>query len=263
MTRCIRVLLSCLVVSIPAGSAHADLDDGLLLWLDFDTTIGKELQDLSSNGLHAWPSPSPVFVEVSGGPERAMMFHGSADQVDLPVGAIDAVANLTEGSVFVQFSFDDVLATENILPILYFGNDDPAEPDNFLVIEVGHSDAADRKLYVTWVVDDIVQLSFDTDVELKPGVLHAFVAVAGPAGNTAFLNGYALPTRHYTVGSQATRVFFADIPADALDTFSVGWGKTTDDHTPDFVYHHGMVDELRLYDRALTATEGKNLTSPP
>ncbi len=61
--------------------------------------------------------------------------------------------------------------------------------------------------------------------------------VVSEDGNTAYLNGREMTWRHYNFGNESMRLFFVDIPGKEL--FTLGYGKTADSVTPEFLYFHG------------------------
>lgn len=69
--------------------------------------------------------------------------------------------------------------------------------------------------------------------------------VVSEDGNTAYLNGREMTWRHYNFGNESMRLFFVDIPGKEL--FTLGYGKTADSVTPEFLYFHGDIADLRIY----------------
>ncbi|WP_367884330.1 hypothetical protein [Thermococcus sp. JCM 11816] len=80
-------------------------------------------------------------------------------------------------------------------------------------------------------------LCFDSGFNLKPGRWYHLVVVVSEDGNTAYLNGREMTWRHYNFGNESMRLFFVDIPGKEL--FTLGYGKTADSVTPEFLYFHG------------------------
>ncbi|MCB9897057.1 MAG: LamG domain-containing protein [Planctomycetes bacterium] len=211
------------------------------------TLVREHVAQLDGTALGAWADDG-----VCG---NARAFDGVDDMVVLPQTALAAIGALPQGSLSVWFEFEEFTPFHNVQPIVYMGIDDTAQPDDMLVVEVGHRTGPEgnHKLYITWVVDDVLPLCFDTGFDLDFGRWYHFVAVVGPQGNTGYLDGVELVDRHYNFGGPDDSLFFADIPDPSL--FAFGYGKTSDAQTLEFLNFHGRVDEVRVYDRPLSAGE--------
>ena len=74
--------------------------------------------------------------------------------------------------------FEQSLADGQILPILYFGEEDTGTPHNSLIIEIGHAhNIANRRLYFTIVNQ---RFCFDSRINLEENRWYHFVAVVVP-----------------------------------------------------------------------------------
>ena len=80
-----------------------------------------------------------------------------------------------------------------------------------------------------------------------------FALVVGPTGNTGYLDGVELENRRYNFGSSTDQMFLSEIPVQ--DIFTFGYGKTHVSISPDFLHYKGYIDDLRIYNEALTSEE--------
>jgi len=217
-----------------------------ILHLGFDEQGGTIAED----------SADRFTARVDGNPawgDGYLIFDGLDDRVELSQSAVDSIGRLSTGTIVVRFRYDYVLDRQAIEPIFYYGIDDETELDNMFVIEIGHKNPRNRRLYATWVINGHIPLCFDTGVNLAPGRWYDFALVVGPAGNTGYLDGAELTHRHYNFGSAERRYFLADIPIKQM--CSVGYGKTADAKSRHFLYFKGAIDDLQIYDRPLSAAE--------
>ncbi len=122
------------------------------------------------------------------------------------------------------------------------------------IIEIGHRNPSNTRLYVTWIKNNQVPiLCFDSRFLLDENQWYHFAVVVGPDGNTGYLNGIELVNRRYNFGKPSDQIFLADIPMKEM--FSIGYGKTNDVIGPHFLYYKGLIDDVRIYDHPLSATE--------
>ncbi|MBP1912627.1 LamG domain-containing protein [Thermococcus stetteri] len=182
---------------------------------------------------------------------KILHFDGSG-YVDLS-GAIGEVSDMRVGTISLVFRYEET--DQNVLPILYFGD---KEGKSLFIIEIGHRGLKNRRLYVTWIPEgNRPALCFDSGFNLKPGKWYHLVVVVSENGNTAYLNGREMTWRHYNFGNESMRLFFEDIPGKEL--FALGYGKTSDLITPEFLYFHGDIADLRIYPWPLSGSEVREL----
>lgn len=206
---------------------------------------------------------------IAGKIGNALDFDGENDFIDLPRNAIDFIGSLEKGTIAFWFYYNYNLDQQEIQPMFYIGIDDENETDNMFIIEIGHKNPANKKLYVTWVVGRRIPLCFDTGFNLEEKRWYHFAVVVGPNGNTGYLNGVELINRHYNFGNARDSYFLSDIPVQ--DQFTIGYGKTADGKSPHFLYFDGRIDDVRIYDKPLNADEimelynynGNEPPSPP
>lgn len=240
------------------------LDAGLVGCWTFDEGSGNLIFDASSSNLNGNRYGASWVEGVIG---TALKYDGVNDYARVNVPAPRILSKLSAGSVSVWFRFDDELSTGSkpIQPLLYIGKSDTAGKDDLFIIEVGHADVDNSRIYFTLIRNGILPLCFNSTEELLPDAWYHFVGVVGPsvneAGerNTAYLNGEELTDRYYNYGNPSTQVFLELLPPQALKSILFGSGKTYDNYTPSFVFFSGVIDEVRIYNRPLSESEVKLL----
>lgn len=225
-------------------------EEGLMAYWDFDMIENGVVKD-QVYGFIGTVLGEPRIIEGVMG--NALLFDGNDDYVALSSEVIESIGELHEGSISLWFKFDYNLDKQSIQPIFYLGIDDEKDVDNMFIIEIGHRRRENTKLYVTWVIEGRVRLCFDSGFNLKAGQWYHLVVIVNGEGNTAYLNGVEIVERHYNFGSEKDRLFFADIPVKEI--LAVGYGKTADKISPNFLHFKGIIDEIRIYSRPLSEDE--------
>ncbi|WP_456428504.1 LamG domain-containing protein [Rhodocaloribacter sp.] len=232
--------------------APATLEDGLVVDYPFDEGAGTVLHDHTPNHINGIVEGGRWTQGVVG--PYALQFRGRG-RVEAPksTGVLTTVGRLPKGSISVWFKYEGIARGATIAPILYLGD---AAGQNSLIIEVGHPAPEDRqKLYFTVSVKGEAVQCFDSNAPLKPGQWVHFVAVVGDRFNTGYLNGREMVNRHYNAGDSSSHLFFASVPLP--DLFTLGYGAAAVDDR--FTSLMGALDEVRIYDRPLSAAEVRAL----
>jgi len=238
-------------------------DENLIAHWKFDETEGTVASDSAGNyngtviGEATWST---------GYDGNALYFDGADDYVQLPQNAIDDIGSLTQGTIAFWFNYSSLLDTQTIMPIFFIGNQDTNDNDSIFIIEIGHSDTEaegltidpeNKNVYVTWTdwetdnLDPV--LCYDTNENQPEDTWIHFAVVVGPDGNTGYLNGVELDNRRYNFGSSSDQMFLEEIPVNEL--FTIGYGKTHRQISPEFVYYKGYIDDLRIYNEPLSSDE--------
>jgi len=201
-------------------------------------------------------------VFTTGKFNNALSFDGVDDYVDLPQETTNQLKDLSQGTIAFWFKFDSLLDKQTIMPIFYIGMDNERDEDNIFIIEIGHFDERtpqalapnNKKLYVTWIKDNQDPfLCYDSRTNLEENKWHHFAVVVSPKGNTGYLNGVEMTNKHYNFGRSSDDYFLDDIPN--LEKVMLGQGRSSYMVGPDFVYYKGALDDFRIYNRALSASE--------
>jgi len=125
-----------------------------------------------------------------------------------------------------------------------------------LIIEVGHEGVynASEKLYFTNTMSGSSEPihCFDNGTDLTAGTWYHFVVVVSSTGNTGYLNGVEMTSRVYNFGTSSDTYFFNSVNSGIL---SIGYGRFGFATPGQFYYFDGLIDDVRIYSRALTAAE--------
>ncbi len=229
----------------------ANLTDGLIAHWSFSETTNGIVRDASPNRVDG-----RVFGAVPTNGQTcydgALRFDGVDDAMHVPgPGATppETICQLTQGSIAIRFRFP-VTGSGTAIPLLYFGEAHAGTMHNSLIVEIGHdNDPQNRRLYFTifnkW-------FCFDTATNLLPDTWYHFVGVAGPGGNTGYLNGTELTNRHYNLGSSSAFTnFFSSVPV--RECLAIGYGRMAQEDP----FRHGpaTISDVRIYNRPLANTE--------
>lgn len=241
------ILLTSLIVLFWQVQSQT-IDSGLVSHWSFDNDMDNMIIDATANNLHG----TSYDITYTAGPiAKAVSFNGLRSRIYFPdknSNPPQIMSTLSIGSIALWFKFQNQDA--DILPILYFGESATGTPHNSLIIEIGHGQTIlNRKLYFTIVNQ---RFCYDSKVNLNENIWYHFVAVVTPTFNTGYLNGVEMTNRNYNLGSNSTYSdFFADVPTQK--SLSLGYGRYGQQDP--FYAFKGSIDDVRIYDRPLSATE--------
>ncbi len=217
----------------------------------FDETVRDIVYDISPNGLDGTLYSAS---RVTGIFNNGLDFNGVDQSVQIPaLGAVppDTIGNLEYGTIALWFKYRDF--TEEMIPLFYFGESSEGSPYNGLIIEIGHDQPNNRKLYFTIFN---AGFCFDSGQNLDPGRWYHFTAVVSPEGNTGYLDGQEMTGRNYNLGSDATHTdFFASVPVKEM--LAIGYGRYG--KADAFGWYNGIIDDVRIYSSPLSAEDIGNL----
>ncbi|NIM57371.1 MAG: hypothetical protein GTO16_00295 [Candidatus Aminicenantes bacterium] len=237
-------------------------EDGILAHWTFDEGDGNIISDSSS-----YDKSGTVYGAswTKGAVNGALDFDGIDDYVQIPDYFSlppSHLASLGEGSISVWFRCDSIPTDYGIMPIFYYGAYDPCLniPDaanQGLIIEVGHNPIhpESKRIYFTIFAEGCMfpSFCFDSAEAVTEGEWHHFVAVVGEDYNTGYLDGQELIKRNYNFGDSSYSQFFADVIKH--ETLWIGrgyWNGNT-------VFFDGAIDDIRIYNRPLSASEVQEL----
>ncbi|MBE0676435.1 MAG: LamG domain-containing protein [Bacteroidales bacterium] len=231
-----------------------DITTGLVAHWSFDTDAGGIVNDITGNQING---TAYLVTYESGKSGMAAKFNDPESKIVIPSAGFtppESVSALATGSISVWFKYQSLGA--QILPILYFGESETGTPHNSLIIEIGHgggTNITNKRLYFTIVNQGFC---FDSGFNIPENTWTHFVAVVGKEGNTGFLNGLEMTSRNYNLGSNAGYTdFFNDVPVRGL--LSIGYGRYGQEDP--FYSFNGSIDEVRIYNRPLSAADAKLL----
>jgi hypothetical protein len=237
----------------------------LILHYKFDETTGTTVSDETGN----YDATLINGTWSTGKKNNSIYLDGIDDYIQLPENAIEDIGNLTQGTIAFWINYTSILDMQTIMPIIFLGNQNTADQDSIFILEIGHSDTEaqtlttdpdNKNIYVTWT--DLTQdsepiLCYDTNENQPENTWIHFALVVGPIGNTGYINGIELDNRRYNFGTSSDQIFLSEIPVKEL--FTIGYGKTHHQISPDFVYYKGYIDDLRIYNEPLSQTEIQDL----
>jgi hypothetical protein len=235
-------------------AAPKEIDSSLIAHWKFDDTAMD-----SANNHHG---------TIMGGAEikpgkigNALYFDGVDDYVDIP--SFEDIGSLTQGTIAFWFNYESLLDKQTVMPIFYMGIKDGSNSDNMYIIEIGHSandggtdlpNPNDKKIYSTWIKNHREPfVCFDSTNNVEENKWHHYAVVIGPDGNTGYLNGKEMTNRDYNFANANAKYFLSSIPVKEI--FTLGYGRSSFMISPNFVYYKGLLDDVRIYDRPLTASE--------
>jgi hypothetical protein len=236
-----------LIVLLTVYSSYSEVKNGLVAHWTFDSD-SLVIADESDNGLAGKAQNISLEKGIIG---NSAKFDSQNDRIiisDTVNKLPERIAGLRGGAISIWFKFQNVGG--QVLPLFYYGESSKGQPQNSLIIEIGHNeDSKNRRLYFTIVNK---KFCFDTKINLEPNKWYHFVAVVGNNGNTGWLNGEELTDRNYNLGSDSTyKDFFSSVTTNEL--CSIGYGRYG--LNDNFLTYKGWIDDLRIYDRPLEPEE--------
>jgi len=230
--------------------------EGLLLHFTFNQDSGTTVTDSSGNG-NDGTLVGGTWTEGRSG--NAISFDGVDDSIQIPgpgENPPESISGLSEGTIAVWFKYDAELDDDGIiLPIFYLGPSvDVTDTLEGLIIEVGHQGiwADNTELFYTVTLAEALEpiLCFDSGSNLTANEWYHFAVVVSSAGNTGYLNGSEMTDREYNFDDSSGTEFLNSVTAGIL---SLGYGRFAVDGQ--FHYFKGLIDDFRIYSRALNADE--------
>lgn len=262
MKRVIWMIISIMSLVELAGQ-DGEFRDGLVGYWSFDQIqaggIVKDFSGLKANG------------EISGSAHtkgikgNALRFDGEDDVVTIVdvSGSVPAhISSLSQGTISLWFKLDQIPEGKGIQPIFYFGSWSTCSnmfdaANQGIIIEVGHHPVHwdSKSLYFTIFSNgcSVPSFCFDSWEDMEPDRWYHFVAVVGEEYNTGYLDGKPMELLNYNFGNSTYSQFFEN--AKVKDVMWLGkgyWDAET-------YFLEGSIDELRIYNRPLTAREVKDL----
>ena len=182
--------------------------------------------------------------------EGKLSLDGSNDYVNLDAH-ISGFSGLTEGTIAAWVKLTDSGANT------IFSISDSTDPDSYAYLGI----VGGSVLYEVWE-DGLAELSVNTTATVNDGTWHHVAVTNDTGGNKLFIDGQEITGGNlaYFDGNAATDRFFDDVTG--LDVVGIGINENSSGFHWDF---DGLTDDVRVYDRALTAADIDELfaTSQP
>jgi len=233
---------------------------GLVAHYAFNDGSGTTAGDSSGNNLNGTVIGG---TWTTGRSDGALEFDGTDDYVRIPAAGQTAptqIADLSEGSIAIWFKFDGTAGTSGIFyPVFYQGPDQSvSDTHEGLIIEVGHKGIwnSSQELFYTVTLSGSSEpiLCFDSHDDLTDNQWYHFVVTVSSSGNTGYLNGQEMTNRDYNFDDASGTQFLSTVTDSFL---AIGCGRSAIDKL--FYYFKGTVDDVQIYDRALSASEVQQL----
>lgn len=244
-----------LVIIFLAAFVHAQ--NGLVAHWSFDEAEGDTLLDMSGMNNHGTNYGA---VRVTGVIGNALYFDGENDYVRIPADGKappQHLRYLDKGSISLWFKATEIPVDFGIAPLFYYGSagmcDFMDAANRGLIIELGHTPihfGSERIYYTVWNNGCwLPSLCFDSRHAIPKNKWNHFVVVVGESYNTGYLNGKEMHDRRYNFANGTWSQFFADALVHEKLWLGKGyWDRTTQ-------YFNGALDDIRIYDRPLSAAE--------
>jgi len=226
-----------------AWKGTLDITTDLLIHTTFDSDATDSSGNNHDGTLQADASIDNASATNNVGPGK-LTLDGTDDHVDLSAH-IGSVSALTEGTItaWVQTT----ATTEGTI----FGSSDNGDPMALLRLSVENGEL--KWLNLNDANDDVIVNSTST---VNDGSWHHVAVTVSSTGNTLYIDG-AQVTGNYTTGNASNNTFFNDITV--IDAMAIGRSERNFNIEAEF---DGLIDDFRLYSRALTAGDIAELFSP-
>lgn len=257
-SRLLSVLVFCL---IGPALCWAQVDEGLIAHWPLDESSGTIANDASGNGLDATVFGATWTQGHIGG---ALRFDGVSNFVQVPDTGLTPppqIGALNQGAIAFWLRFED---PDNVLqvagfPMFYFGSEPSSSESWDLEIYIGHAErfvTDDRRIYYTYhrAQSDGSReavLCFNSAQRLEENTWYHYAVVIGPDGNKGYLNGEEMTDRIFNFGDPSRTDFFNDAQIQDILTLGYGWSTPAGG----FAYFNGWLDDVRVYNRPLSAAE--------
>jgi len=252
-------IFSLVLLSVFALSLNAQND--LVAYWSFDNLINDTIFDNSQFANHGTNYGATLINGISG---NAISFDGIDDYIRIPKDGEnppEIFTTLGEGSISLWFKANNIPTTYGIAPILFYGAEQQCNyfdaANQGLIIELGHSPiymGSEAIFFTIWKNGcTLPSFCFDSYESVSTNEWHHYVAVVGENFNTGYLDGVEMTGRRYSFGNASYSQFFEDAVLHEKMWLGKGyWDNTTQ-------YFDGSIDELRIYNKALSSTEVQNL----
>lgn len=237
------------IIPKPELNTSEKIGENIMAQYPFNEGFGRTLNDITPNNFDGLIDKGAVWSN-SGIEGFALKFNKSGKVSIVNQQALNTIGGISFGTISVWFYYSGIPSGQEMVPILYFGDDVYSYYKNCLVLEIGHPE--NEFLYFTIIRNGVIIQCFDNDFTIQKNRWYHFAAVVSPAGNTGYVNGIELTDRHYNAGTLPTNTeFFSSI--SKRDLMAFGYGTTG--IASAFRYYNGLIDEITIFDRPLRSEE--------
>ncbi len=232
--KCTLTLLTAAFLGVFTPSYAQDYTSGLIGYWDMNQSSGTTVPDLSGNGYDGTFYNAPTWQPLNGYIDGALNFDVSQVQgVDLPNDLFDT---LTEGTIAAWVYWE---GANDFRQILLSGQDGWFEFN----IRNGQLD-----LWTSGCSGGNVRTSGTSP--LTPNQWHHVAFTNDATGHKFYIDGVEVPAT-YSAGNATTSVFFDQCTTAATTEYAIGWTS----YLSDTEVFDGRIDEVRVYNRVLSATD--------
>ena len=224
--------------ALTALGLEPEMDPNLAAYWKFDEGQGDTAYDSAGDNDGTIYGAEWTTGQVDG----ALSFDGDDDYVNLDAHIGD-YENLSTGTLCIWIKKEN---TGNVG--IFFSSSDGG--DNYS--SMYFAKMPDEKIKIRISENNTSKLYWNSDSVLPFG-WHHFAYTTDSSGHSVYLDGVPL-TGSYTVGSPSTSAFFSHIPNQ--DTIRIGNLHKTDN---DYFHWDGLIDEVAIYNRALSADQIQQL----
>jgi hypothetical protein len=224
------------LTTAPAIAVDPNGDPNLVLSLTMDDASGDLVVDMSGHGNHAEVMGGAQIVQGIDG--MAMEFDGVDDYLDLGDNSINGIFDFggTEFTISAWINVSELLpkVSNHLVGNMLFSRGSDAYNDNF---ELGIVDA--NFVVYTDTEDGLDETTTLGNGDITAGEWHEIAVVFGGGTITAIIDGAIY------------KETIAGTSFDQADGSPFTIGDTLHDESP----YRGLIDDVRIYDRAMTAVE--------
>ena len=238
-----------------SGSATLTITslDNTLVSLNIDAnlqaryTFEGNANDVASGTAQNGTLTNGATIVTDGTRGQVLSLDGGNDFVDLSTHTAD-FAGYTQGTISGWIKSTGTFET-------IFSISDTADTGSYAALFLGASG------YLTYEVREngVLQLAvYKSDIAINDGNWHHVAVTIGPSGNSLYVDGVLATAGQltYDAGSASTQRFFSSV--SSLDSMAIGRNQ---DSSGGKWYTTGSLDDVRLYNRVLGATEVATLAN--
>ena len=245
------------------------VSDGLVAYYPFNESSGTTASDSSGNS-HDGTVYGATWT--TGRVGNCLSFDGTNDSVQIPASgeaAPSAINNLSKGTIAFWFKYEgDPGESGFMLPLFYLGaSPEVVDSNEGVHIEIGHKGIEELQsnnselFYTVTLAGSSEPIScYDSNFNLTAEAWYHFAVTVSSTENTGYLNGAEMTTRYYNFGDSSDTYFLSSVDGNIL---SIGYGRFGFRVAGQFYYFDGLIDEVRIYNRALTSPEVQELYQLP
>jgi len=221
------------------------LSRGLVGYWSMQEGSGGTIYDISGYGNHGTLEADTHWVPGKFGP--CLDFDGDGDYVQAPNPSF---ASDTEGTIVLWFYRSDSGTDKTVF---YCG--DSGSNNNFFVFNI---DGVERPKFRVKTSSDILSTGGQAGtLQFSTNTWYQVAYVAHSSGNTIYIDGLEYTDVDYDTGSSSTQAWFGNL--SGVDACELG---RRDVASPG-QYFNGQIDNVLIFDRALSASEITQLYLEP